>query len=164
LIQKELFLKTGSLIVAEGHKILYTRGVGSCVVACLWDMKRLIGGMAHIPHATATSDGPDIFTLPGISPDRAFPLLVQMMEKRGAHRKSISVRLVGAGNMFRMPDDCFTCNIGKSILRKARNVVSDLDLIITGESVGGFYGRSVRFHVGTGEILITLTNGQRLRL
>jgi len=164
LIKRELFVKTGGLIVAEGQKTLYTGGVGSCVVACLWDMKKFIGGMAHIPQSVSTGDDPGISALPAVSPDRALPLLLLMMENRGAARKNIFVRLAGAGNMFRMPDDCFMCNIGRSILDKTRNVVSGLELAITGESVGGVYGRNVRFHVDTGEVLVTFTSGERLNL
>ncbi|MBW2067237.1 MAG: hypothetical protein JRJ03_20220 [Deltaproteobacteria bacterium] len=105
MIRKELVVKTGGLIVAEGQKTLYTGGVGSCVVACLWDMKKFIGGMAHIPQSVSTGDDPGISALPAVSPDRALPFLLLMMENRGAARKNILVRLAGAGNMFRMPDD-----------------------------------------------------------
>ncbi|MBW1956664.1 MAG: chemotaxis protein CheD [Deltaproteobacteria bacterium] len=164
-IQGGWHLMTGDLLVAEGHKILYTGGVGSCVVVCLWDMKRLIGGMAHIPHPTSSLvDDPEIPAHPASSPDRALPLLFRLMEKRGARRETTSARLAGAGNMFGMPDDCFIGNIGRSILDKARNIIYGLDLIINGESVGGGYGRSIRFDIGTGEVFITLTNGERLTL
>jgi len=160
----ELHLKTGDLLVAEGHKILCTGGVGSCVVVCFWDGNGTIGGMAHIPHPTATGYDPDIIRLPAFSPDRALPLLLQIMEKRGARRKTTSARLAGAGNMFGMSDDCFMTNIGRSILEQTRNIISGLDLIITAESVGGLYGRSVRFHIATGEVFITFTNGERLTI
>ncbi|MBW1735105.1 MAG: chemotaxis protein CheD [Deltaproteobacteria bacterium] len=159
-----MHLKTGELLVAEGHKILYTGGVGSCVVVCFWDGNITIGGMAHIPHPTAIGYDPDMIRLPAFSPGRALPLLLHMMEKRGARRETTSARLVGAGNMFDMPDDCFMANIGRSILEEARNIISGLHLVITGESVGGLYGRSIRFDIVTGEVFITFTNGESLTL
>ncbi|MBW1722618.1 MAG: chemotaxis protein CheD [Deltaproteobacteria bacterium] len=163
-MEGELLLKTGELAIGEGQDVLCTRGVGSCIVTCLWDRKRVLGGMAHIPRPAASEEDAATREWSAVSPEMAIPRLLRMMRERGARRDRISVRIAGGGNMFPVQDCYFMCDIGKEILENTRSVVSDLGLWIAGESVGGPYGRSVFFDVAAGTVQVFFTNGDMIEL
>jgi chemotaxis protein CheD len=92
------------LIVDDKPDILRltSLGIGSCVVVAAYNLRRKIGGMAHI-------------MLPGIAPQQSLEktkyafdgieqLLNQMFET-GAGTDEIEVCLVGAGNVLQKKDD-----------------------------------------------------------
>jgi len=68
-MEGELLLKTGELAIGEGQDVLCTRGVGSCIVTCLWDRKRVLGGMAHIPRPAASEEDAATPEWSAVSPD-----------------------------------------------------------------------------------------------
>lgn len=167
---------TGEFKFAQGDCLLLTRGVGSCVVACLWDGGRKIGGMAHVPlpgsapssslsRSPVERDAGDEAALrPGLYADTALAGLLRLMLAGGARRERVSVRLVGAGNMFEGCDGGFMGGVSKGVLAGVTAAVGSLGLFVSAQSVGGMYGRSVFFDVAGGLIRVRLTNGDQFTL
>ena len=162
---QDVEVKTGEFRVARGDSRLLTRGVGSCVVVCVWDHARTMGGMAHIPMPSSAAGTPDeALRAPGLFADTALPELIRLMEREGVCRQNLSVRLIGAGNMFAGGQGDFMNAIPRNLLHGATQVVQALGLHVAAQSVGGTFGRSVSFNVRSGLININLTNGDVVAL
>lgn len=164
VVRKEFEVRTGDFRFAQGGGLLLTRGVGSCVVACLWDATSRIGGMAHIPLGDSRLSTSEETGRPGLFADTALPCLLGLMLARGARRERVTVRLVGAGNMFEGRDEGFMGEVTQGILDGVDAAIESLGLIVRDRSLGGMHGRSVFFDVGTGRIEVRLTNGERVSL
>jgi chemotaxis protein CheD len=157
-------LRTGELCVGLAGDTLTTDGIGSCVVICMWDRIRKIGSMAHMFLAKDERVGLARVGPEGASPDRAVPCLLHLMLGLGATQRKISVRLVGAGNMFSGVADGSPVDVGRSILSSTLQALVNAGLTVSSQSVGGRFGRSVKFSVGSGLIQIELTNGVQVLL
>lgn len=163
-MERTVTLKTGELGTGGELDVLTTLGVGSCVVACLWDPTTRIGGMAHMlyPHQGLGPHNPIV--CPGFSPDTALPHLLQLMELRGAARVRTHARLAGAGNMFEHVESGFVAGIGLAILQNTMRVLETLGVVVLAQSVGGSLGRSVSLRPASGKMEVTLTDGTRILL
>jgi len=150
-------LNTGEAAVGNFEEILFTGGIGSCVVICLWDPITLIGGMAHMPLPDSKdSFSRDWFSF-GIAPDVAFPYLLEKMYARGAKSGQISLRMVGGGNMFsNIPH---FQDVGQTILASTSRLALQLRLPVLKGCTGGKFGKSAEFNVQTGKICVQHTNG-----
>ena len=153
-------LRTGDLGVGLAGEVLFTGGVGSCVVVCLWDASKRAGGMAHMLLPKDESEGRDILRSPGLSPDTAVAKLLEKLAKYGSNAATLSARLAGAGYMF-----------GESMREiPERNLQSTLEVLkrhrirVVSQSVGGIDGLQVRFDIGLGEVEVTKVSGERILL
>ncbi|MBF0208762.1 MAG: chemotaxis protein CheD [Oligoflexia bacterium] len=152
-------LNTGDSCIGFEHDILITGGIGSCVVVCLWDSIKKIGAMAHMFQVCEELiDSTKVKTY-GSSPDTAIPYLLKRMLFLGSKIEDIQVRLVGGGNMFSNVEKGTVMDIGTQILASTMLVLKQVDLSLLSQSVGGRFGREVEFHVDTGLIEISNTNG-----
>lgn len=157
---QDVEVKTGEFRVARGNSRLLTRGVGSCVVVCVWDQTRTMGGMAHIPMPGPADPPAEALRSPGLFADTALPGLIRLMEREGALRLDLAVRLTGAGNMFAGGQGAFMNAIPRDLLHAAIQAIQAQGLHVAAQSVGGSFGRSVSFNVRDGLITINLTNGE----
>lgn len=160
----EILIKTSELMVASGGKTLMTLGVGSCVVACMWDPAAHIGGMVHMPLPCGLGNPCEQYLHPGVAPESALPFMLELMEQRGARREQINVRLIGGGNMFDGIEEGLSDDIGTQILRNARHVIDALGLVVSASAVGGRLGRNVSFSIETGQIVVQTTDGNTERI
>ena len=154
-------INTGGYLVCSRGDVIATNGVGSCIVLCLWSPVIKIGGMAHMFTERKDPFDCDIFRSPGLSPDTAVPFLLNLMERRGANRATINARLIGGAYMFGNVPDGKMIDIGTGILEVARSVLSNEQIPIVWEAVGGLLGRSVKFKVETGDVEVSLTSGEK---
>lgn len=157
-------LKTGDLKVTSQGDVLETRGVGSCVVICLWCPKSKIGGMAHMLLPLSHGFDSSFQNSPGIFPDVAIPFLLKEMELEGGVRNSFEAKLIGAGNMFPENGPGFLGDIGSNILSSVMKTLEENRIPIINQCVGGNWGRKVIFQTETGEILIEVANGDVVEL
>lgn len=85
------------LNVAGVEESLRTTGLGSCVGIALYDSYTKIAGLAHIMLPTSTNAN---------EPNRAkyantaVPLLIELMEKKGANKRRLTAKLAGGAQMF----------------------------------------------------------------
>lgn len=147
------FVPAGEHRVGQGDGILAVAGLGSCVALMLFDPETRVGGLAHVllPDPTFASQ-----------PERhwryattAVPELVRELVRAGASRSRLRARLVGGASMFQeiMPKD--QPNIGERNVAAARSALFEHGVPVVGEQVGGSFGRSVEFDLGSGRVRIT---------
>lgn len=134
--------------VARAPAILCALGIGSCVVICMYDPVRKIGGMAHVmlPQGEpGKSNG-------GKYANTAIPLLVDLMEKHGAEKRNLEVKIIGGAQMFNLNNAEDLMRIGIRNVETAVRVLNGLGLTVKAASTGGNYGKSVFLDTETGRI------------
>ena len=150
---RQIFVKVAHHAVAEGDDVLVTLGLGSCVAILLHDAAAGVGGMAHalLPERALARDAtnPDKFA------STAVPLLAEEVCRIGGRRERLKARLVGGASMFAALMAPGTLNMGERNVTAARNALRELGIPVLAEEVGADYGRSVRFHVGQGRVVVS---------
>ena len=158
---REILVRVADFKAGSADDVLVTLGLGSCVGIALLDREARVGGLAHIllpsPSLSRIHDNEAKF------PQTAIPALVSDMNGLGADRRRLTARLIGGASMFASLAPPGSVQMGERNLVATRQVLSGLGIPVTGEAVGGDFGRSVRFLVGDGRIEIrTVTHGDRL--
>ncbi len=148
--------------VTHNPHVLASFGLGSCVGVVLYDEKRRIGGLAHImlPDSRAVSRPGK----PGRYADTAIRAVVEEMEKLGSRRKDIKAKMAGGACMFtipgatnpkNVPGPAIGMQIGERNVEAARRTLRELKIPLVAEDTGGNYGRTLRFHVSDGTVVIS---------
>lgn len=149
---REIFVRVAECAAGDSGAVLATLGLGSCVAVALFDPERVIGGMAHIllpsRSLSRATDNPGRF------PQTALPLLLDQMLALGAERPGLTARLVGGASMFANLVPAGSMQMGDRNVIAVREVLNQLSIPIVGEEVGGNFGRSVWFTVGTGQVMV----------
>ena len=150
----ELIVRVADLAVGERGDVLVTVGLGSCVAILLHDADAGVGGLAHVLlPAPSLARGGTIKA--GKVPQTAIPALVEQMTARGARQVRLSARLVGGASMFAALATPGTIQMGERNIVATRQVLAEARIPIVGEAVGGTFGRTVRFEVGAGRVLVS---------
>lgn len=149
----EVIIKVAELRAARGDSRLVTVGLGSCVAIVLHDAAAAVGGMAHVllpsPALSRQSDNPAKF------PQTAVPTLIEAMVALGASPRRLTARLAGGASMFANLSPAGAIQMGERNVVASRQVLAQLEVPITAEAVGGDYGRTVRFDVASGRVLVS---------
>ncbi len=133
-------------------------GLGSCVALCAYDPVARVGGMAHM---VLPSSREGRVVGPGAKfVDLGVPLLLQDMEKIGASRSRLVLKIAGGAHMISAAGFNGHLNIGERNAASARDVISQLGLRLRAEDVGGARGRTVRLRVGTGQVVVSTAGDQ----
>jgi len=147
---REIVVRVSDMAVATADEVLVTVGLGSCVAIMLYDPESKIGGLAHIllpsKALTRQSDNPAKF------PQSAVPALLERMVAAGASPRRITARLAGGASMFAQLAPPGTIQMGERNLVSTRQALSAHNVPLTGEAVGGDFGRTVRLHCKDGRI------------
>lgn len=150
---RELLVRVADLRIGVAEDTLLTVGLGSCVAILLYDAQARVGGMAHIllpSPALSRQDGN-----PAKFPQSAVPRLLELMAADGAAVPRITGRLAGGASMFSALAPPGTIQMGERNLVAARQVLNSHGIPLTGEAVGGDFGRTVRFRVCDGRVEVT---------
>ncbi len=147
-----IFVRVGELAVARADSILATVGLGSCVAVALYDPELRLGGLAHpmLPDPSMARPGGNLARFAS----HAVPMLIERMVRGGAQPRRLVARLVGGASMF----EAFAPArdpLGLRNVDAARAALLSAGVRIAGEEVGGNHGRSLRFEIGTGRVLVT---------
>lgn len=149
----EIIVGIGEIVVSSNPIILGAIGIGSCVAVAIYDTKKNISGLAHImlPDSrnycgkTSNERNLDSFTRYA---DIAIPKMIEDMEKLGANKKDMHAKIAGGAHMFSdIKSD--TMNIGMKNAEAAKKALSENNILIDSEDLGGNNGRSVRFEIST---------------
>lgn len=149
----QTYVKVAQHAVGGAGCVLVTLGLGSCVAILLHDPEARVGGLAHV-----------LLPEPGLSRDQgnpskfastAVPLLREEMAALGARARRLQARLVGGAAMFQTLMVPGGLNMGERNVRAARAALQAAGIPLLGEAVGGDFGRSVRFHVGPGRMVVS---------
>jgi chemotaxis protein CheD len=141
---------------AASPDILVTLGLGSCVGICLYDPVIQLGGMAHVmlPDSSLARE----VTSPGKFADTAVPILLKEMDRRGALRKRLIVKIVGGAQMFSMGGQDDQMSIGLRNVTAVENALKKEGLVILARSVGGNLGKTVTLETETGRVKLRTIN------
>ena len=143
------------LIAVRAPAVLSALGLGSCVAVILHDAEASVGGMAHVLLPTAGNAGRRKPDVPGRYAPTAVAALLADMRKLGASPSRITARLVGGASMFAGLQPPGTIQVGERNVHAARETLHRLGIRLTGEVVGGDFGRSVELDVATGKVKVS---------
>lgn len=134
--QRRIHVVQGAHAVSDERDVCLTTVLGSCVAACIWDPTVGIGGMNHF----LLPEAPD-----GASADKrygvhAMELLINALLSRGARRERCQAKVFGGARMSTGMID-----IGSRNAEFIRRFLSDEDIVLTAESLGGDQARRVQF-------------------
>ncbi|GBF33210.1 chemotaxis protein CheD [Desulfocucumis palustris] len=140
---------------------LITLGLGSCVGVSLYDPMMKVGGLLHVmlPDSTQFSNVNKLAKFA----DTGIPLMIQELQKMGARINRMQAKLVGGAQMFSGLDEKMTLNIGLRNTEKSREVLSNLNIRILAEDVGGNRGRTMIVDTASGMVTIR-TMGNKLKV
>lgn len=152
MVQKTVRIADMDVLKNEG--VLVTIGLGSCVGIALYDQAAKVGGLAHILLADSKQfknrDG-------GINEakfaDTTIPLLLKKMEKIGAKKNRVKAKIAGGSRLFSFQNN--ELSVGDRNVMTTRKVLKELGIPLVAEDVGGNYGRSMRFYVDSGQVVIS---------
>lgn len=147
-----IVVKIGHFGIARGQKVLITRGLGSCVGLVLYDEKVKVGGLVHLLLPENPGSG-----RPTKYVDTGIELLIEKMEEKGANKERMIAKLAGGATMF---EDIVDSNnsIGERNLKKTREILANYRIPVVAEDIGKNYGRSIKFFVGDGKLLVSSYN------
>ncbi|AGA70264.1 chemotaxis protein [Desulfitobacterium dichloroeliminans LMG P-21439] len=148
------------LKVAKAPDILMTAGLGSCIGICIHDPIQRVGGMAHIMLPTAGgNNGGNLAKYA----DTAMGVLVEEILRLGAVKTRLRAKIAGGAQMFSFPGKPPVLKIGD---RNAEQVIIELKRVgipLLVSDVGGNFGRTIHFDVGTGDLKVrTINHGEKV--
>ena len=158
-LHEEIAVGVAQCAVLRGSGALVTHGLGSCVAIILYDTTTRVAGLAHIllPNESYSRDR----SRPTKFADTAVPYLIAEMRRAGAGTR-LTARLVGGASMFGALLSTNGVNMGDRNVASARIALGRAGVVITGEDVGGDFGRTVSVAVADGRITVTsLLRGPR---
>ncbi|MFN0105465.1 MAG: hypothetical protein ACKV2U_25685, partial [Bryobacteraceae bacterium] len=88
---------------------------------------------------------------PAMYADTGIPYLIRSMERLGASRKQIRVRLAGGAQMV---SDTAQLAVGKRNQLAARKLLWQMGVLVEMEAVGGTASRNLGLRVGSGEFWV----------
>jgi len=130
--------------------ILVAYGLGSCVGVGVYDPFARVAGLLHavLPEHLNNTDNSAKYVDTGIAE------LLAGVERAGALRMRLTVRLAGGAHMLNAPGFKQALNIGERNVAAALVALAALNLKIAAQDVGGNLGRTVRLYVGTGRLTV----------
>lgn len=151
--EQELLVRVADFKAGRNGDVLVTLGLGSCVAILLFDASAKVGGLAHILLPSRSLAGRQRDN-PASFPQTAVPALLAEIGLLGGERSRVTARLVGGASMFASIAPPGSLQMGERNLLSCREVLHHQGIPVVGEAVGGDYGRSVRFSLADGVVLI----------
>jgi chemotaxis protein CheD len=153
----------GEMVVSDAPSdVLVAYGLGSCVAICLYDPVARVGGMLHALLPTAPEGNSHGHVLTKFV-EQGVPLLIDAVLKCGAARSRLTARLCGGAQMLTAPGFNDALNIGKRNVQVAENTLKAAGLRIQAQDTGGQAGRTVKFYLADGKVVVK-TMGREERL
>ena len=145
----------------QPEDVLVAYGLGSCVGVGAYDPVARVAGLLHavLPERT---NGAEEFSPKFV--DSGIPALLKELERAGAIRRRLIIRIAGGANMLLAPGFKQTFNIGDRNVAATRATLASLGLPIRGEAVGGQTGRTVRLLVSSGRMTVKVLGTGEIEL
>ena len=144
----------------DAADVLATYALGSCIGVALYDPLAKIGGMLHYQLPTSTIDPARARQNPLMFADTGMTWLLDEMQKLGARKRCLKVRLAGAAQIL---NDNNVFNIGRRNHAAIRKILWQEGLFIDGEEVGGTAPRNLYLQVADGAVSVK-TQGKSINL
>jgi len=145
-------VQPGQVHLARSPVVLRTI-LGSCVGVTFWSSRLGAGALCHgvlpsCPRGTGGSDGYRYV-------DFSIRYLAQCFDALGARRQDVEVKLFGGADVLPVA----AARAGKSTVgflncQAALKVLEEEGFTVAASDLGGIRGRTIRFHTGTGEVIV----------
>jgi chemotaxis protein CheD len=145
------FIHVGQIHIDVAPKAISTV-LGSCVAVCLYDPVLGIGGMNHYLLPFWNKNGLQTPKFGNI----AIPKLIESMMAKGASSKTIEAKIFGGAMMNPGVNEAMM--IGQKNILVAREILSEYQIAIVSEDVGGQNGRKIQFDLERGKVLMKYTS------
>lgn len=154
----DIIVKIADMKISKANDVLITYALGSCVGVCVYDYSKKIGGLSHIllPHDSGNLGKKDPYKYA----NTAIIEMVRQMEKQGCSKLFLTAKIAGGAQMFSVNNSHISqnssspFNIGERNIQSVRSVLKFLNIPIVAEDVGGNYGRTMKFDLSKGLIII----------
>jgi len=144
---QEYFLNAGYIFV-PAVPTLISAVLGSCVAVCLWDRKRVYGGMNHFLFPT-TRDPAQATAQYGNVATRA---LVRFFLEAGSKVKHLEAQIFGGAHPADGSSEAV--RVSRENVAVARNTLMKSKIRIVSEDIGGNKGRKLVYNNLTNEVLV----------
>ena len=134
-----------------GQKEMVTTVLGSCVAACIRDVRTGIGGMNHfmLPITKELHHGWDDVSRSTRYGNYAMEHLINEILKHGGQRSYLEVKIFGGGRILSQHTD-----IGASNIDFVRHYIRSEGLKLAAEDVGDIYPRKVNYFPDLGLVRV----------
>lgn len=145
---------------ARSPDILLTAGLGSCIGICIHDPLLKIGGLAHIMLPTASGS---LGGNPAKYADTGLALLIKEILSMGAESSRLKAKIAGGAQMFAFPGKPPVLKIGERNAEAVEQELKKNRIPLLCADVGGSFGRTIHFDVGSGELRVrTINHGEKV--
>lgn len=152
--EKTIVVGLGELhVTRDADATLVCLGLGSCIALCAYDPVSRVAGMAHLV-LPDSREGRDARRSAKFV-DIGVPLLLEEMERLGAMRSRLILKIVGGAHMISSPSPNGVLNIGDRNAEAVRALLSSLGLPLQAADTGGNRGRTARLSVATGQLTVS---------
>ncbi|HEX4858599.1 MAG TPA: chemoreceptor glutamine deamidase CheD [Usitatibacteraceae bacterium] len=136
---------------ATDRNMLLVTVLGSCVAACIRDVRAGIGGMNHFMLPKTEKDPATPISMSARYGSFAMEILVNQLLKMGARREHLEAKVFGGGNVLRG----FTSNsIGESNADFVIEYLQNEKIPIAAEDLLGMNPRKIYFFPATGKVFV----------
>ncbi len=144
-------------IKVSNHRatVFSVKNIGTSIAVVIYDVQNKIGGIAHIilPESTLTNTYAE--QIPGKYADTAIPQLLADFTTAGGQKRTSVIRLIGGAQLFNFGGGGSNIlNIGARNVNAIQAALSKQGMAIEKSDVGGNKGRSLRFVLTTGQVMI----------
>lgn len=151
-------VKTAEFAIGKAPQRLTTMGIGSCVVICLYDRVKKMGGLAHImlPDSSKSitdSNDSDKVNCIGRFVDTALPAIIEKLKTEGVEKENLVAKIVGGAHMFQSLRESSN-DLGTRNIKRAVEGLKASGIPLDKEEVGGNVGRSLEFDLETGIVKV----------
>jgi len=136
------------------HGELISTVLGSCISACIRDVKMGIGGMNHFMLPMGCEDehaGKIHLTSATRYGNFAMEMLINEILKAGGNKKNLEVKLFGGGRVL---SSMTKIDIGNKNINFVHEYLEEEQLTVTSEDTGDIYPRKVLFFADTGKVRV----------
>jgi chemotaxis protein CheD len=138
--------------VTTDGAVLTTSGLGSCIGVALYDRESGAAGLVHVmlPRYDDGEGARAKFADSGVE------ILLEEMERVGASREAIEAKIAGGSDMLDFSEN--GSSIGSRNADTVRETLSEYDIPIVNEDLGGDHGRSLRLESTSGDLVVKSAN------
>lgn len=137
--------------------VMVAFGLGSCLGIGAYDPVAKVAGLLHaVLPARRRPDDEE----PSKYVDSGIDGLIEEMEKAGADRRRIYLRMAGGANMLTQAAFSKAFEVGANNIQSAHKTIDRLRLRLTNQEVGGHTGRTVRLYVANGRMTVRIVGGK----
>ena len=126
----------------EGSEKIISEGIGSCVVVCLRDSEKELGGLAHVVLPSKQKSNESCKYA-----DNVLEELLEKIEQKGGDLEALEAKIFGGAHLFD-----FSSQIGDKNIEAVQEFLKEHGIPIMAEDTGGEKGRSIKFDPVTGKV------------